>query len=49
MDEEAARIFDSLPEMEEAITEETKMSLLYIAGYVTRNSRTNNILPSKIW
>ena len=42
---------------EEAIPEETKMSLVYIAGYFTRKdrvirgttSRTNTILPCKIW
>ena len=39
MDEEAAEIFDSLPEIEEAILEETKMSLVYIAGYVTRKDK----------
>ena len=39
MDEEAAEIFDSLPEMEGSIPQETKMSLVYIAGYITRNDK----------
>ena len=35
--EEGAEVFDNLAELELSIPEETKMSLVYIAGYVTRN------------
>ena len=31
-----AEIFDGLPELESSVTEDTKMVLLYIAGYITR-------------
>ena len=37
MDEEAAEILNSLPEM--AIPDETKMSVVYIAGYLTRKDK----------
>ena len=37
MSEEAAEVFDGLPELENFISTEDKMSLGHIAGYVTRN------------
>ena len=37
LDEEGVYVFDSLCELESSITLDTKMSLVYIAGYVTRN------------
>ena len=37
LDENLAEIFDGLPELESAIPEGTKMVLVYIAGYITRN------------
>ena len=39
MCEEASEVFDNLPELEESIPLEIKMSLLYIAGYVTRKDK----------
>ena len=36
MDEEGAEVFDNLPELENKIPLDTKMSLVHIAGYVTR-------------
>ena len=36
LDEEGAEIFDNLEQLEESIPLETKMALVYIAGYVTR-------------
>lgn len=39
MNEEEAYVFDSLPEMEDSIPVETKLSLVYIAGYVTRKDK----------
>ena len=56
--EEGAEVFDNLAELELSIPDETKMSLVYIAGYVTRNdpelsekpaTGTYNFLFSKIW
>ena len=38
LDEKGTEIFDNLVKLEESLTLETKMSLLYIAGYVTRNN-----------
>ena len=38
LDEESAEIFDNLEKMEESIPLATKMSLVYIAGYITRNN-----------
>ena len=37
LDENLAEIFDGLPELESSVTEDTKMVLVYIAGYITRN------------
>ena len=39
MSEEAAEMFDGLPELENFISTEDKMSLMHIAGYVTRNDK----------
>ena len=36
MDEQAAEVFDNLPELENSLTLDTKNSLVYIAGYATR-------------
>ena len=36
LDEEGAEVFDNLEQLEESIPLETKMALVYIAGYVTR-------------
>ena len=36
LDEEGAEIFDNLAELENSINLDTKMNLVYIAGYVTR-------------
>ena len=38
--EEGSEIFDNLSELEQSISLETKMSLVYIAGYVTRKDKT---------
>ena len=40
--EEGSEIFDNLEELELSIPLETKMSLVYIAGYVTRKELTEN-------
>ena len=37
--EEGSEEFDSLVELESSLTIETKMALVYIAGYVTRNDK----------
>ena len=37
LDENTAEIFDGLPELESSIPEDTKMVLVYIAAYITRN------------
>ena len=37
LDENSTEIFDGLPELESSIPEGTKMVLVYIAGYITRN------------
>ena len=37
MDEEICEVFDHLPEFEEKISRDNKMSLVHIAGYVTRH------------
>ena len=37
LDENSAEIFDGLPELESSVLEDTKMVLVYIAGYITRN------------
>ena len=37
MDENASYVFDSLDCLEDNIVRETKMSLVHVAGYVTRN------------
>ena len=39
LDEEGSEIFDNLPELEDSIPLETKMSLVYITGYVTRKDK----------
>ena len=36
LDDEATAVFDNLPALEDKISRETKMSLVHIAGYVTR-------------
>ena len=36
LDDESSEVFDNLPELEDKILHETKMSLVHIAGYVTR-------------
>lgn len=37
LDEKSAEVFDNMPELEEKISKETKMSLVHMAGYVTRH------------
>ena len=37
LDENSAEIFDGLPELESSVPEDTKMVLVYIAAYITRN------------
>nr|XP_047133002.1 uncharacterized protein LOC105847471 isoform X2 [Hydra vulgaris] len=37
LDESSAEVFDNLPTLEKSITVQSKMSLVYIAGYVSRN------------
>ena len=37
LDENSAEIFDDLPELESSVPEDTKMVLVYIAGYITLN------------
>ena len=39
MDENAMRTFDSMPELEDKICRETKMSLVHMAGYVSRKDK----------
>ena len=36
LDESACEIFDTLPDLEMSLSKDVKMSLFYIAGYVTR-------------
>ena len=36
LDESACEIFDTLPDLETSLSKDVKMSLFYIAGYVTR-------------
>ena len=42
LDEEGVEVFDNLCELEDSIPLDTKMSLVYIAGYVTRNDPALN-------
>ena len=37
LDKNSAEIFDGLPELESLVPEDTKMVLVYIAGYITHN------------
>ena len=37
LDENSAEIFDGLPELESSVSEDTKMVLVYIAGYIAGN------------
>ena len=37
LDENFAEIFDGLPELESSVPEDTKMVVVYTAGYITRN------------
>ena len=37
LDEVTCEIFDSLPKLEGNVAEETKLALVHVAGYVTRN------------
>ena len=37
LDENSAEIFDGLSELESSVPEDTKMVLVYTAGYITRN------------
>ena len=37
-----ADVFQSLPELEQSLSKEVKMALVYIAGYVTRKSSTTD-------
>ena len=37
LDENSSEIFDGLSELESSFPEDTKMVLVYIAGYITRN------------
>ena len=37
LDENSAEIFDSLPELESSVLEDTKIVIVYMAGYITRN------------
>ena len=39
LSEEGSEIFDNLSELEQSISLETKMSLVYTAGYVTRKDK----------
>ena len=40
MDQYLCNIFDTLPEHEDSLSEETKQSLVYVAGYVFRKDQT---------
>jgi len=42
LDESSAEVFDNLPTLEKSITVQSKMSLVYIAGYVSRNDDLPN-------
>ena len=37
LNQEASEIFDQLPTLESSVSEEVKINLIYIAGYVTKN------------
>ena len=37
LDDETSEVFDNLPELEGKLSHETKMSLVHMAGYVTRH------------
>ena len=39
LDDESEEVFDNLESLEEKVLKETKMSLVHIAGYVTRISK----------
>ena len=39
LDEEGSEVFDNIVELESSLTIETKMALVYIAGYVTRKDK----------
>ena len=44
LSEEGAEVFDNLPELEQSLQLQTKLSLIYIAGFITRkdNDLTNS-------
>lgn len=42
LDEKASESFDQLPDLEASVTTETKQSLVYIAGYLTRKASYPN-------
>ena len=42
LDEQGAEIFDKLPELEESLPTDIKMSLVYIAGYICRNDNESD-------
>ena len=39
LDEEGSEVFDNIVEIEPSLTIETKIALVYIAGYVTRKDK----------
>ena len=42
LDEQGAEMFDKLPELEESLPTDIKMSLVYIAGYICRNDNESD-------
>ena len=42
LDEYTAEMFDGLPESESSFLEGTKMLIVYIAGYITRNDSASS-------
>ena len=49
LDEEACNVFDTLPHIETNISTDVKMSLVYIAGYVTRNDDPVFVFENEWW
>lgn len=42
LDKISAEIYEGLPELESSVPKETKMALVYIAGYITSNDSASS-------
>ena len=42
MDENAAEVFENLPNLERSLPDDVKMSLVYIAGYLCRHDEESS-------